>query len=33
MFTPGYARFLVLSLTTAAAGVLAYLPWGWFEGS
>jgi hypothetical protein len=32
MLTPGYARYLVVSLT-ALVGVLAALPRGWFEGS
>jgi hypothetical protein len=32
VFTPGYARYLVVSLT-AVAGALDVLPWGWFEGS
>lgn len=32
MFTPGYTRYLVVSVT-ALAGVLAAVPRGWFEGS
>lgn len=32
MLTPGYARYLVVSLTTLA-GILAAVPQGWFEGS
>jgi hypothetical protein len=32
MFTPGYARYLVVSLA-ALAGIHATVPFGWFEGS
>jgi hypothetical protein len=32
MITPGYLRYLVVSLTALASALVA-LPWGWFEGS
>ena len=32
MFTPGYTRYLVVSVT-ALVGVLAAVPRGWFEGT
>jgi hypothetical protein len=32
MLTPGYARYLVVSLAALAA-LHAAAPWGWFEGS
>jgi hypothetical protein len=32
MLTPGYARYLVVSLT-AFVGAFAVVPAGWFEGS
>lgn len=32
MLTPGYTRYVVVSLT-ALAGTVAAVPLGWFEGS
>jgi len=33
MLTPGYARYLVASVTAAFVGAFAVVPTGWFEGS
>ena len=33
MVTPGFARYLVVSLTAFASTTIACCPWGWFEGS